>query len=72
MISKFKKSKTYFVAFLFLLLIASMVGYSRIHLGQHFLENVIFGSVVGVVSPLIIDEIYYKVNLMSNLRMIAA
>lgn len=72
MISKFKKSKTYFVAFLFPLLIAAKVGYSRIYLGQHFLENVIFGSVVGLVSSLIVGEIYFKVNLRSNLRMIAA
>jgi membrane-associated phospholipid phosphatase len=72
MISKFIKSKTHFVAFLFLLLIAAMVGYSGIHLGQHFLQNVILGSVVGVVSPLIIGEIYYKVNLRSYLIMVAA
>jgi len=33
-----------------LLLAAALVGYSRIYLGQHFFEDVFYGSLVGVFS----------------------
>ena len=37
-----------------LLLTAVLVGYSRIYLGQHFLDDVIAGSILGVITSLII------------------
>lgn len=38
--------------------IAVLVGYSRIYLGQHFLEDVITGMIIGVVSSILIDHGY--------------
>ena len=44
------KNKQYSIL---LLLIAAIVGYSRIYLGQHFLSDVLTGSVIGVLSSLL-------------------
>ncbi|MBS1933411.1 MAG: phosphatase PAP2 family protein, partial [Bacteroidetes bacterium] len=33
---------------------AVLVGYSRVYLGQHFVQDVFFGSIIGVVSALIV------------------
>jgi membrane-associated phospholipid phosphatase len=32
---------------------AALVGYSRIYLGQHFMDDVLAGSVIGVVSAIV-------------------
>lgn len=37
-----------------MVLIASFVGFSRIYLGQHFLSDVIAGSIIGVLSSIIL------------------
>ncbi|MBO9634610.1 MAG: phosphatase PAP2 family protein [Chitinophagaceae bacterium] len=37
---------------------AVLVGYSRIYLGQHFLEDVTTGMIIGVVSSILIDHGY--------------
>ncbi|MBS1917672.1 MAG: phosphatase PAP2 family protein [Bacteroidetes bacterium] len=42
-----KRSMLYFFA-------AVLVGYSRVYLGQHFVQDVFFGSIIGVVSALIV------------------
>jgi membrane-associated phospholipid phosphatase len=42
-----KRSLLYFFA-------AVLVGYSRVYLGQHFVQDVFFGSIIGVVSALIV------------------
>jgi membrane-associated phospholipid phosphatase len=49
---------------------AALVGYSRIYLGQHFMDDVLAGSVIGVVSAIVcelflekkIRKIFYKTN----------
>lgn len=46
------KNKNYSIL---LLLVAAMVGYSRIYLGQHFMEDVLAGSVVGMFSAIIVE-----------------
>ena len=35
---------------LFFLLMAALVGYSRIYLGQHFMDDVFAGSIIGILS----------------------
>lgn len=49
---------------IFLILMAMMVGYSRIYLGQHFPQDVIAGAAIGVfaaiVSYLVIEKIYLQ------------
>jgi membrane-associated phospholipid phosphatase len=42
------------------LLIAIAVGFSRIYLGQHFLEDVIFGAIIGTTISLIVGSVYLK------------
>jgi membrane-associated phospholipid phosphatase len=49
-LSFFIKDKNYALLFLF---IAFLVGYSRIYLGQHFLQDVLAGSVAGVFSSVV-------------------
>jgi membrane-associated phospholipid phosphatase len=43
---------------LFLLFTAFLVGYSRIYLGQHFFEDVVFGSFIGVFSGTLVVLIF--------------
>ncbi|MEO6136494.1 MAG: phosphatase PAP2 family protein, partial [Ginsengibacter sp.] len=51
------KNKNYSISFL---LIAAMVGYSRIYLGQHFMVDVLAGSVIGVLSAIIVEMLFRK------------
>lgn len=44
------KNKNYSIV---LLLMAALAGYSRIYLGQHFMDDVLAGSVTGLVSAVI-------------------
>jgi membrane-associated phospholipid phosphatase len=61
------KNKNYSILFL---LMAALVGYSRIYLGQHFMDDVLAGSVIGVASAIVcelflekkINKIVYKRN----------
>jgi membrane-associated phospholipid phosphatase len=61
------RNKNYSILFL---LMATLVGYSRIYLGQHFMDDVLAGSVIGVVSAIVcelflekkINKIVYKGN----------
>jgi membrane-associated phospholipid phosphatase len=48
----------------FFLMLAILVGYSRIYLGQHFLQDVLAGSVLGTTVGVIV---YLFVNLPKNL-----
>jgi membrane-associated phospholipid phosphatase len=57
MISFFYQSKK--IGF-FLLLIAVLVGYSRIYLSQHFLEDTLAGSIIGLVTSAIIFKSFQK------------
>jgi len=43
------KSKKYSIIFL---LLATLVGYSRLYLGQHFIDDIFVGSVLGVLSAI--------------------
>jgi membrane-associated phospholipid phosphatase len=43
------KNKSYSILFLIL---AALVGYSRMYLGQHFMDDVLVGSVIGVLSAI--------------------
>jgi len=54
-----------FATFSFLL-IALMVGYSRIYLLQHFLIDVTAGALIGVVSAFMVMYIFDRVQLPSN------
>jgi membrane-associated phospholipid phosphatase len=48
-LSLFAKNKKWSIAYL---LLAMLVGYSRIYLGQHFLEDVLAGAIAGVACAL--------------------
>lgn len=37
---------------------AVLVGYSRIYLGQHFLEDVIAGIITGVASAILVEYLF--------------
>lgn len=43
-------------------LVAILIGYSRIYLSQHFAEDVLLGSVIGVFSALAMYPFYEKIN----------
>jgi len=60
------KNKNYSI---FFLIIAALVGYSRIYLGQHFMDDVLVGSIVGLLSSImcwIYFEKYFKKILKLN------
>lgn len=61
------KNKNYSILFL---LVAAMVGYSRIYLGQHFMEDVLAGSVIGVLSSIIcwiyFEKVFKRIFKMSD------
>lgn len=59
------KNKKYSVLFLIL---AALVGYSRMYLGQHFIDDVLAGSVIGVLSS-IICWIYFEKGFKRILKM---
>lgn len=59
------KNKNYSVLFL---LLAALVGYSRMYLGQHFMDDIFAGSVIGVLSS-IICWIYFEKGFMKILKM---
>jgi membrane-associated phospholipid phosphatase len=44
------KNKNYSI---FFLIMAALVGYSRMYLGQHFMDDVLAGSVIGILSSVI-------------------
>ena len=50
------KNKNYSI---FFLMMAALVGYSRMYLGQHFMDDVFAGSVIGVLSA-IVCWIYFE------------
>lgn len=58
-IALISKNKVFSVACCF---IAILVGYSRIYLSQHFAEDVLFGSIIGVVSALALYPFYEKLT----------
>lgn len=39
---------------------AMVVGYSRIYVGQHFFEDVYFGSLLGVVCTIVVWTVFYR------------
>lgn len=48
------------------LTLASLVGFSRIYLSQHFLEDTLAGSVIGIISVLLITPIIKKYKPFNN------
>lgn len=39
---------------------ALLIGYSRIYLGQHFFEDVYYGSLIGMVSTIVVWTLFYR------------
>lgn len=44
------------------LIIAMLVGYSRMYLSQHFMIDITFGSLIGVISAIIIYSFMGRYN----------
>jgi membrane-associated phospholipid phosphatase len=42
----------------FFAIVAAMVGYSRMYLGQHFMTDVLAGAVIGTAVALVTDRIF--------------
>lgn len=53
---------------LLFLILASIVGYSRLYLAQHFMADVFFGSLIGVMVPLIFFAIFAPENRLKALK----
>ena len=57
------ENKSYSILFL---MIAALVGYSRLYLGQHFIDDVLAGSVAGVISAIVcwiyFEKIFKKIS----------
>jgi membrane-associated phospholipid phosphatase len=48
---------------LFFLFCAVMVSYSRVYLSQHFLEDILFGSVLGILSVIIFYWYFHRLKM---------
>ena len=61
------KNKNYSILFL---LLAALVGYSRIYLGQHFMDDVLPGSFLGMISAIIcwmcFEKLFMKILKMNS------
>jgi membrane-associated phospholipid phosphatase len=68
MVVFFTKKRSYHIL---VLIVAILVGYSRIYLGQHFLEDVIFGAIIGTTISLLIGSFFLKENVQANQQVIA-
>ncbi len=51
-----------------LFILAVLVGYSRIYLGHHFLEDVLAGSIIGTLSAFLTVFIFNKTNVKNKLN----
>ncbi len=52
----------YRILHIFLIIFAFLTGFSRIYLSQHFLADVLFGSIIGMISTVITYVIIYYKN----------
>ena len=68
MVVFFTKKRSYHIL---VLIVAILVGYSRIYLGQHFLEDVIFGSIIGTSISLLIGSYFLKMNIQADRQVMA-
>ena len=51
----------------FLFVLAALVAYSRVYLSQHFIEDILAGTVVGIVVPMIIMFLFFpKISQLST------
>lgn len=57
LVALYTQNKTYGIAFL---LLSASVGFSRIYLGQHFLKDVVAGSITGVVIAIFIYHLFER------------
>ncbi len=58
-------SKNKNIGFLYLIL-ATLIGYSRMYLAQHFYEDVMMGSIIGVLSAFITQYFLMRTNWYNN------
>ena len=56
-----------YIAFVCFIL-AFIVGYSRLYLAQHFLADVTFGSLIGILSPLVFFTIFASEQKLSKIK----
>lgn len=54
------------LAAIILLIVAMVIGYSRIYLGEHFISDVMVGSMIGVISGIICWNFIEKKNYFKN------
>jgi membrane-associated phospholipid phosphatase len=50
-------------------ILGALIGYSRIYLSQHFLEDVFMGSIIGVLGAIVIYSLLYSPKMLAKTRL---
>ena len=50
-------------------ILGALIGWSRVYLSQHFLEDVFMGSIVGVLGTIVIYSLLYSPKMLTNSRL---
>lgn len=67
MLMAFFNRKNFYVQYV-LAFFAVIIGFSRVYLSQHFLEDILFGGVIGIAAFLVAFQImqFFKFNLLNR------
>ena len=50
-------------------ILGALIGWSRVYLSQHFLEDVFMGSIVGILGTIVIYSLLYSPNMLTKSRL---
>ena len=60
------KTKKYDI---FLIATAIIVAYSRVYLSQHFLIDILIGSIIGLIISILVNRIFYSPKILTNIKL---
>jgi len=52
-----------------MLILGALIGWSRVYLSQHFLQDVFMGSIIGILGAIVIYSIFYSPKMLENKKL---